>query len=318
LLCIYSNNTNPKFNLAAEEYLFRNYNDDVFFLYVNEPSIVIGKHQNALAEVNFKFIEENNISVIRRLSGGGAVYHDLGNLNFSFHQTVPDPAKVSFKKFNTPIVEALIKMGVNAEISERNDIFVDGFKVSGHAEHVFRKRILSHGTLLFSANKKNLSTALKRDYGTFTGKAIQSVRSKVANISDFMQEPISMIDFSGNIISHVLSSGSSNLMYSLTQKDISEIEKLATEKYSTWEWNFAYSPNYSFMNTNDTAQIEIWVEKGIIKKAELESEILNFEQKKIIKDALIGLEHKPDTIANGLCSPAISSEIAGAIMHLLF
>ena len=230
MLCIVSKYYNPAFNLAAEEYLFKNFEEDIFFLYINSPAVVIGKHQNALAEINPEFIRENDVKVIRRLSGGGAVYHDEGNLNFSFHQTVADTSKISFKSFNEPIIDVLKQLNVNAEISKRNDIFVNEFKVSGHAEHVFRNRILSHGTLLFNANRENLSTALKNTSGTYKGKAIQSVRSKVANITEFLSSPLSINEFTQKIKQHILNLSRENKEYDLSLSDIDQIVKISSRE----------------------------------------------------------------------------------------
>lgn len=304
MLCILSPSNNPQFNLAAEEYIFRNINENIFFLYVNAPSVVVGKHQNALAETNPQFIRENNIDVIRRLSGGGAVYHDLGNLNFSFHETVEDTGKISFSSFNEPIVEVLKTMGVPAEISKRNDIFVDGFKVSGHAEHVFRKKILSHGTLLFNAQRENLSKALKNTSGSFKGKAIQSVRSKVANIVEFLDDKIPMNDFVEKVKLHILQSDASNKEYFLSSEDKEHIQKLVDEKYSTWEWNFGYSPKYRFEKTiavdSKHLKLSIFVEKGKIQEIELSGDLISTAEKKAIQLSLLNDLHEYHTIERKL------------------
>lgn len=306
--CIVSPQNNPEFNLAAEEYLFRNYADDIFFLYVNKQAVVVGKHQNTLAEINHQFVRENNIAVIRRLSGGGSVYHDLGNLNFSFHQTVVDTSKISFKNFNHPIVEVLHQLNVPAEISPRNDIFVNGFKISGHAEHVFRNRILSHGTLLFNVNRENLSKALKNESGTFSGKAIQSVRSKVANITDFLEQQISMNEFIQLILEHILSTSSGSQIYELNSGELKNIEKLMMEKYATWEWNFGYSPRYRFEKSMDqlSCSISIQVERGLITDVEIGGDAVSVEQKNTVQKLLLNCTHEYDEIRQKLSEPEIN------------
>ena len=296
--CILSPSNVPAFNLAAEEYLFQIFSDNFFFLYVNSPAVVVGKHQNALAEINPRFVRENNIPVIRRLSGGGAVYHDLGNLNFSYHQTVDDLSKISFKVFNEPVVEVLNRLGIPAEISKRNDIIVRGFKVSGHAEHVFRNRILSHGTLLFDVNREFLSKALKNESGTFSGKAIQSVRSKVANISELLDKNVSLNDLIQLILEYILSLYTGSWLHKLDSADIKNIEKLVEEKYSTWEWNFGYSPKYRFKKSMDqpSCSVSIQVEKGRIIDVEIGGDVLRTDQKNNLQDQLLNCTHGYDSI----------------------
>lgn len=316
--CIISPSLLPEFNLAAEEYLFRNFTDDVLFLYVNQASVVVGKHQNAMAEVNPKFVTENNIKVIRRLSGGGAVYHDPGNLNFSFHKTVDDPAKVSFKVFNEPIVEVLKQLGIPAEISPRNDIFVKGFKVSGHAEHVFRKRILSHGTLLFDANRESLSKALKNNSGIFHGKAIQSVRSKVANIVDFMEQPIKLNDFIQHVLDFMLMANSSNVVYQLSKNDVAQIEELVSEKYSQWEWNFGYSPKYIFEKEEGKTKVKVQVEKGRIVDLELSYNGMAAPGHDEIVRNLIGCPHEYRAISDRLIAHITKPEFVKQLLDCLF
>ena len=302
MLVIRSLSIEPAFNLAAEEYLFRNFNDDVFFLYINSPAVVVGKHQNAMAETNPFFVAEKKIKVIRRLSGGGAVYHDLGNLNFSFHQTVADTAKVSFKKFNEPIIEVLKQMGIDAEIGKRNDIFVDGYKVSGHAEHVFRNRVMSHGTLLFNADRNALSLAIRNpSFDNFKGKAIQSVRSKVANIVDFLEAPVPIDQFISKIERHMFGTVSNSKKYSINENDVREIENLSTEQYNTWNWHFGYSPNYRLEKSSITkfgkVDVELSVEKGIIVDCSI---LLNGGQTyetKSIQQLLLKCQHSIEQIS---------------------
>ncbi len=318
MLCIISEETSATFNLAAEEYLFRNFEEDIFFLYRNEPAVVLGKHQNAMAEVNPMYVNKNNVHVVRRLSGGGAVYHDLGNLNFSFHQTVPDTSKVSFRKFNEPIVELLRSIGVDAQISKRNDIFIHEFKVSGHAQHVFRNRILSHGTLLFSADKNNLSLALKNNSGTFTGKAIQSVRSKVANIADFLPKPMAIGEFENILLQYILQLNSGNNLYVFSVNDLKHIQQLKQEKYDTWEWNYGYSPNYCFEKQTREHSISVEVEKGIIKDIEIISEALSVKLISQLKALLTGTCHSIEQLEGKINSLTIEQSKTRELVELFF
>ncbi len=291
---LFSPSDDPYFNLAAEEFYFKNTTDDLLFLYVNTPAIVIGKHQNAIAEINYDFVKEKQVKVVRRISGGGAVYHDLGNVNFSFHKAVEDPAKISFKTFNIPIVKILNSLKVPAEISNRNDIKVNGYKVSGHAEHVFRKRILSHGTLLFNSKKEDLSKALKSKEEQFEGKAIKSVRSKIANISDFLENEITLNAFIQKIISFFETDMKATVV-DIQAEEQEQIEALVTEKYQTWKWNFGYSPKFIYSNTVDidskTLSCELEVIKGTITKLELSGSWKNEKLLNKISNELVENQH---------------------------
>jgi lipoate---protein ligase len=161
MLCIYNPSTEPYFNMAAEEYLLKNFSANIFMLWRNDNAVVVGKHQNSLAEINHDFVQQNNIKVVRRLSGGGTVFHDLGNLNFTFITNGEGEELVNFRKFTQPILEVLLQLGVHAKFEGRNDLTINGLKFSGNAEHVFKKRTLHHGTLLFSSKISDLTQALK-------------------------------------------------------------------------------------------------------------------------------------------------------------
>jgi len=178
MLIVNRPHTDPWFNIAAEEYFLKNFQEDIFMLWQNEASIIVGKHQNTLAEINYPYVKENGIPVIRRISGGGTVFHDLGNLNFTFIQNGEKGKLVDFRKFTDPILAVLNKMGVPAVFEGKNDLRVDGLKISGNAEHVFKNRVLHHGTLLFSSVLNDLGKALKVKTDRFTDKAVKSIRFK--------------------------------------------------------------------------------------------------------------------------------------------
>jgi lipoate-protein ligase A len=190
MLCIQLKNNDPYFCLAAEEYLLKNFSEDIFMLWQSENTVVLGKHQNAMAEINYPFVHKNGITVARRISGGGTVFHDAGNVNFAYIRNVNSPAEISFKLFTRPVVEALAKLEVTATSSGRNDLLVDGKKISGNAEHVFKNRVLHHGTLLFNSNLETLGQSIKVIPGKYHGKAVQSNRSVVTNILPFLKKQL--------------------------------------------------------------------------------------------------------------------------------
>lgn len=298
MLIINRPQTDPYFNLAAEEYLLKNTIEDCFMLWQNKPSIILGKHQNTLAEINYSFVKENNIPVVRRISGGGAVFHDLGNLNFTFISSGEKEKLVDFRKFTQPIIEVLTQMGVPARFEGKNDLRVNGLKISGNAEHVYRNKVLHHGTLLFSADLNYLNQAIKSVPERFKDKAVQSVRSKVANITDFLEADLSLVEFKEKIINFIKTSNTDIAQYSLSSEDIIGINKLVQEKYKTWQWNFGYSPAYVFETKlhlyNQTVPIDIFVKNGIIEDLKVK-ENTNAEIG-FLNNILVGRFHTYDTL----------------------
>ena len=240
------NEHDPALNLALEEFVLRNAktDEDIFLFYINAPSIIIGRHQNTLEEINRDYVEQHGIHVVRRLSGGGAVYHDLGNLNFSFITGSQPENFRNFKKFTEPVIQALAQLGVPAELGGRNDILVDGRKVSGNAQYIANRRMVSHGTLLFSADLSHVSEALHVQAGKITSKGIKSVRSRVANISEFIRQPMGIEAFRAHLLAH-LYAGVAAPEYDLSVEDKAEVRKLADERYRNWEWNYGRSPDFN-------------------------------------------------------------------------
>jgi lipoate-protein ligase A len=235
--------TKPQYNLALEEYLCRRATEDgsqFFMLWRNEPSIIVGRFQNTLEEINAEFVEERGIHVVRRNSGGGAVYHDLGNINYSF--VMPDSSgDFDFAFFTGPIIRALKALGVMAELSGRNDLAIEGKKVSGGAQFRRGGVMLHHGTLLCDSNLEILSQALRPAEDKFQSKAVKSIRSRVANIMPFLPSPLSVAEFQER-----LQRGIQGLTpLTLGQDALDEVEKLKNEKYSTWEWNYGASPRFT-------------------------------------------------------------------------
>lgn len=237
--------TEPYFNLASEQFLLdSDCSDDIFMLWQNEPCVVIGRSQNAYSEINGTFVRENNIKVVRRLTGGGAVFHDLGNVNFTCITPKERIAALDFGRFMQPVVDALRSLGVPAEISGRNDITAEGFKVSGNAQCVYNGKLMHHGTLLFSADMSFLSGALNVNQLKIQSKGIKSIRSRVKNIADYVPG-LSVEDFRIYLAKSL--GGGKDVDFSASQK--SEIDKLVDTKYSTWEWNFGASKSFSTERT---------------------------------------------------------------------
>ena len=297
--CINQPNTDPYFNLASEEYFLKNFQEDFFMLWRSQPSVVVGKHQNALAEINHEFVRSHEIPVARRLSGGGTVFHDSGNVNFTFIRNVANISEVNFKVFTIPVIEALKKLGVDAYTTGRNDLLIDGKKISGNAEHVHRSRVLHHGTLLFDSHLEALKGALKVDLSKFEDKAVQSNRSEVTNIANYLSNPISVEEFTDFLFGEINRNYPEFKVYELTPEDIEAIEKMSIEKYQTWDWIFGYSPRYRFTNTLNTANgaisISLLVEKGHVAEASV-SGAISAEIGPKIAERLLGCRHDYEAV----------------------
>ncbi len=262
-------------NIATEEYLLKNFNDDIFFLYINSNSIIVGKHQNTLSEINFNYITQNNIPVVRRLSGGGTVFHDAGNINFCFIANGAKGELVNFKKYTQPIVDYLKTLNINAAIGGRNDILIDGCKISGNASHVYKNRVMHHGTLLFKSELETLTNSLKNDPLKFKDKAVKSVRSKVTNIQSHLQENINVNEFTDKLYQYIVDTYQAEA-YEINDDDYASIHTLVENKFNTWDWNFGYSPKYELRkrikgNNNTRFEIALKVHKGIIEDVEIKS-----------------------------------------------
>ncbi len=296
--------TNPYFNIAAEEYFLRNTTEEYFLVYVNDPSVIIGKHQNAYAEINYPFIRSNNIKVVRRISGGGAVWHDHGNLNFSFIRNGNEGELVNFRKYMMPVLEFLIKLGLDADFQGKNTLVVNGYKVSGNAEHVYKNRVMHHGTLLFDTNITMLEEALKADPQKYLDKSVKSVRAIVVNLNEMLGSKISFEEFRDALVNHIISGYPGSKISEIANSDIQKIQHLVENKYSTWDWNFGYSPPYQLSNKASIAGsdfiVSAEIEKSRIKKVKISGNLFARSLGEKIEEALVGMKHNEKTIAGVL------------------
>jgi lipoate-protein ligase A len=294
--------TDPRLNLALEEYCLRNLDPqhDYLLLYINEPAVIIGRSQNTFQEIDHEFIRRKGIHVVRRISGGGAVYHDYGNLNFSFITKYEKTNVLNFRKFTAPVIRALHGLGVPAELSEGNDIVAFGKKISGNAQYSTQKSMFSHGTLLFDAEMENLVSALNVKREKIESRGVQSVRSRVANISEHLERSIDMNTFKKCLLDSIFEPYGGMRERKLTDKDWEKIHLLSKEKYHTWDWNYGKSPDCRIRRTArlDVGRIEVLLEVkgGIIKNIRICGDFLGYGDVEGLEAILTGRRYDVDEI----------------------
>lgn len=313
---IENNSTDPYYNLAFEEYIFKNLDEDFVLLWRNEPSIIVGKNQNTIEEINIDYVKENNINVVRRVTGGGAVYHDLGNLNFSFI-TEAQSNLIDFKTYNRPIVKALEKLGVNCELSGRNDIVIDGKKFSGIAQSLIKGRVLNHGTLLFDSRLDILSKVLNVKRDKIESKGVKSVSSRVTNIKPYVKDDIDVLKFKQVLLNNIFEYFKQPVeIYELSENDINNIQEMVEKKYGTWEWNFGNSPefNYKVYKRFEGGGIEVrlHVVKGIIENCKIYGDFFGKNDIKELEGKLTGIKYDVDEV-NETLENVIIGEYLGKI-----
>lgn len=291
--------TDPSLNLALEEYILRSLpdDDDYLLFYINEPSIIIGKNQNTVEEINTEYVENSGIHVVRRLSGGGAVYHDLGNLNFSFIMKDDGKSFHNFKKFTEPVVRALQELGVDAEMTGRNDLQVGERKISGNAQFSTRGKMFSHGTLLFDSEIENVVSALKVNAEKYVSKSTKSIRSRVANIAEFLKEPLSIEQFRERLLQSIFGQTEEIPFYELTAEDWAKVQKLADERYRSWEWNYGRSPAFNVQQKKriegaGTFDVRLQVEEGLIVGAAIYGDFFGRGDSNEVALKLIGTRYE--------------------------
>jgi len=313
MLIFHRQNTDPYFNIAAEEYFVKHASDDMVMIWMNERSVIIGKHQNAFAEINYPYVRANQIPVIRRISGGGAVYHDTGNVNFTFIKKTGKTNQVDFGRFTAVIVKFMQSLGIEVNVSKRNSLYAGTLKFSGHAEHIFHDRVLHHGTILFDTDLEALQNCLCPEK-EFSGKAMASVRSDVGNIAPLLSERIDIDQFIDKLTAWLIDFYPESSSYQLQPFEIQAINQLSETRYKTWQWNYGYSPSYTFKANipvvTDSLPIVFRVENGKFVKIDLPSETKSNELSDTLI-SMIGLLHKEEEIEKFVEENRLRLELVG-------
>ena len=309
--------TDPAFNLAAEEYVFDALprDRDYCMLWQNDNAIIIGKHQNTLAEINQSFVETRGIRVVRRLSGGGAVYHDMGNLNFTFITDAGDTEALDFRLFCQPVVQALARLGVTAEVNGRNDMTIDGKKFSGNSQYIREGRVMHHGTILFDSDLSVVSQALQVDPAKIQAKGIQSVRSRVTNVRPHLPEDAPLPQFRQLLLQEIARENG-GVEYLFTAEDLAAIEELKRRRYDQWTWNYGESPACTLMKKQrfegcGTVEVYINVDKGLICDVSFRGDFFSVREPEELAQQLIGLRPQRQSYEAALQNVAVHRYFAG-------
>ncbi len=303
MLCIIDSTTDPYWNLAAEELLLTGIDEPVFRLWRNAPSVIVGRYQNSAAEINTEYVQSHGIPVVRRMTGGGAVFHDLGNVNYTFidKKIAGEDTASMFRRFTAPVISALRGLGVEASLQGRNDLVIGERKFSGNAVCVHGDRVLQHGCMLFSASVTDLSAALNTRPEKFTGKSVQSNRARVTNISEHLPEgkAMSVEDFIAYLQDYIAGRPGFTLRGYLPQEK-AVIDRLREEKYSTWQWNFGNSPRYGLNKTHrfpwGFIEVSLDVSEGIIRYCSIRGDYFFTRPTEEVEQALTGLPHSYDSV----------------------
>ncbi|MFQ5398933.1 MAG: lipoate--protein ligase [Anaerolineae bacterium] len=298
------NITGPRVNLAIEEHLLRNVDiaEPILLFYINEPSVIIGRNQNTIEEIDPSYVEAHEIHVVRRLSGGGAVYHDLGNLNFSFVTQGKDDLH-NFARFIGPVVEVLRGLGVDAELSGKSDIFVDGKKISGNAQYSAGRRMFSHGTLLFDTNIEHMLKALNPRRVQIESKAVQSVRNFVTNIRELLPDDMDIHQLKQAILDGLFGAAAAPT-YLLSSRDWEQIRQITAERYGNWDWNYGRSPAFNVRKSGrfpvGKVDVHIEVTRGRIQNVKIYGDFTGTRDVAELEARLLDVRYDPNALESAL------------------
>ena len=300
--------TDARVNLALEEYVFRNKpsDEDVLLFYVNAPSIIIGRNQNTIEEIDPDVVASRGVQVVRRISGGGAVYHDLGNLNFSFMTPKVTGRFNRYDEFTRPVTDVLRELGVPAELGGRNDILAGGRKISGNAQFARPDRMFSHGTLLFDSNLDDVTAALRPKPGKVESKGVKSIRSRVANITEFLAEPITVDELRERIIEKIFGTRDRALIPAVEMRDSdwTAVHELVASKYGSWDWNFGQNPPSNVQRSQrfpaGEIDVRLDIQEGRVASVRIFGDYMGREDVSELERRLIGIAYDRPSVSSAI------------------
>ena len=309
MIYIETNSLDPCFNLAFEEYILTHkVTGDWLILWQNHNTVVVGLNQNPLEEIDPDFVRTHHVTVVRRMTGGGAVYHDLGNLNYSFITDAGPEASLSLSRFTLPVCRALNAMGVPAEVSGRNDITVQGRKVSGVAQRMEGNRLLHHGTLLFDSDPAMVAGALRADPLKFQSKSTKSVRARIGNLREFLPRDMSLSDFWARMLSELTSAGLER--QTLSRSELDCVQELADRKYRSWDWTWGRTPPYTRQARRrwpgGTLEVLVQVQEGHISHIAFRGDFMALTDCTALETVLQGVPFRPEAVSAHLAQQEIS------------
>lgn len=310
------NTTDAAWNLAAEQYVFDALPRDRSYvmLWQNAKAVIVGKYQNTLSEINAEYVQANQVQVVRRLSGGGAVYHDLGNLNFSFITDAEHLGTIDLKLFCRPVIRTLRSLGLPAELNGRNDMTLDGKKFSGNSQYLRQGRVLHHGTILFDSDLDAVARALHADAEKLQSKGVPSVRSRVTNLRPYFGEEMSLPAFRSMLLEEILRDNPGEA-YVFNEEDLLAIEEIKRQRYARWEWNFGVSPAGSMEKKRrvegvGTLSAFLSTDKGRIRELSFRGDFFSTLGPEKLAERLIGIELNEEALRR-----ALADEDPGLYLH---
>ncbi|NLJ71628.1 MAG: lipoate--protein ligase [Syntrophomonadaceae bacterium] len=299
---VVNNSNNPYYNLAFEEYMLKQEGiNSLFFIWQNEPVVVIGKNQNAYDEVDIEYLKKSDIALVRRISGGGAVYHDLGNINFTFIDLTTKGVAFDFARFTAPVIKTLDKIGIKAQHEGRNDITIAGKKFSGNAQFRQGAKVMHHGTLLYNVDLENMTNVLNVNTEKMGAKGVKSVRSRVTNISEHLDIDLSVEEFKELLIKNLQAELKIMDTIILKADDLAQITNLCNNKYMSWDWNYGKSPDYNLKRQKKfpwgLIEFRLKVDKGIINNCKIYGDFFAYEDISLLEEKFLQVEYKPRALS---------------------